>query len=126
MIAGTMSATVTGDFFKPVRESLVENLVGYVPQLDHRGIVMSPAQAVSDRPIVTYVSREGGGRKLLAKDRDSLVDALKELESAGICEFHVAIMERLTLEEQVKLASRSTVRFRLRARSRTCFDLTYF
>lgn len=71
---------------------------------------MSPPQAMSSAPIVTYISRQGGGRRLIEKDHRELVDALIELEKEGVCELKVAMMETMSIREQIKLAARSTVR----------------
>jgi hypothetical protein len=107
MIAGTMDVTVPPNFWDPVRLTIIRNLMGYVPSFNSRGVVISPPQAVSSAPIVTY---EGTGRRLIEKDHQDLVATLRELEKEGICEFKIARMERMSLRDQVELASRTTVR----------------
>ncbi|KAJ7599181.1 hypothetical protein C8J56DRAFT_916015 [Mycena floridula] len=109
MAAGTWNVTVRDRFWEPVRESTLKNLLGYVPRLDERGSVIAPPAAISSRPIVTYISRQGAGRRLLAQDHDLLVQALMELEVEGLCDVHVVQMERLSLQEQLALVSRSTI-----------------
>lgn len=104
-----MNVTVPDGFWEPVRKSLVGNLLGYVPMLDARGVVYSPPQAASTRPLVTYISRQGGGRRLLEQDHQGLVKALTELESEGICEVNVVVMEQLSLRDQINQVARSTV-----------------
>ncbi|KAJ7590491.1 hypothetical protein C8J56DRAFT_932994 [Mycena floridula] len=109
VINRTWNVTVHDRFWGPVRESMLKNLLGYVPRLDERGSVIAPPVAVSRRPIVTYISRQGTGRRLLAQDHDLLVQALMELEVEGLCDVHVVQMERLNLQEQLALVSRSTI-----------------
>lgn len=121
MIAGTMNVTAPDGFWEPVRESLIGNLFGNVPKLNGRGILVDPPQPAHAKPLVTYISRQASGRHLLEKDHEGLVQALKELESEGICEVRVAQMERMSLRDQLELISRSTVRhdsslFELRGR----------
>jgi hypothetical protein len=110
MIAGTMDVAVPPNFWDPVRLTIIRNFMGYVPSFNSRGVVISPPQAVSSAPIVTYVSRQGTGRRLIEKDHQDLVATLRELEKEGICEFKIARMERMSLRDQVELASRTTVR----------------
>ncbi|TFK41786.1 hypothetical protein BDQ12DRAFT_663800 [Crucibulum laeve] len=109
MIAGTMNLTVPDNFWTPVQQSLVKNLIGHVPQVDDHGLVVAPPALGSSRPIVTYISRQGGGRRLLEKDHEGLVVALRQLEEEGLCDVRIAQMERLTLKEQIELVARSTI-----------------
>lgn len=110
MIAGTMNVTAPEGFWEPIRETVLTNLFGYVSKLNERGVIVHPPQVARTKPIVTYISRQGAGRRLIEKDHDALVQALMELDSEGICEVHVVQMERLSLAEQIEIASRSTVR----------------
>lgn len=105
-----MNLKVPGDFWEPIRAATVRNTVGYVPILNSRGVVIAPPEAVSNKPIVTYISRQGGGRKLLPADHDSLVEALEELEWDGLCDVHIPMMEKMSLKEQIELVAKSTVR----------------
>lgn len=109
MIAGSMNVTVPDGFWEPVRLSVLNNVLGFAPSLIDGGIVTGPPQVVSGRPVVTYISRQGGGRLLVEKDHKAMVDALQALASEGICEFHIATMERLSLKAQLELVARSTV-----------------
>lgn len=43
------------------------------------------------------------------RDHLALVQTLRELEADGLCAFHLAAMERMSLRDQIELASRSTV-----------------
>lgn len=116
MIAGTMDVTVPDGFWEPVRVSMLSNILGFAPSLTDEGIVTGPPQVVSGSPVVTYISRQGGGRRLVEKDHEALVDALQALASEGICEFNIAMMERLSLRAQLELVARSTVSFIYRMR----------
>ncbi|KXN82750.1 hypothetical protein AN958_02189 [Leucoagaricus sp. SymC.cos] len=97
-------------FWSPLRKSLTHNLLGYLPRFasltDRR--ILSPPSAKSDAPVVTYIVRQGTGRRLTEESHQSLVDALKELEKEGVCEVQIARMEDIPLREQFRLAARST------------------
>jgi len=99
MIAGTMELPAPPDFWAPVRQSVWQNILGPggVPQ------------AAARRPLVTYVSRQAGGRRLVAEDHDALVAALRELEADGVCDFKLAAFEGMSLREQVELVARTTI-----------------
>ncbi|KAJ7129079.1 hypothetical protein C8R46DRAFT_1363306 [Mycena filopes] len=99
MIAGAMNVSAPTDFWAPVRTSLRRNTLGAVPL---------PENAIG-RPLVTYISRQGGGRRLVQADHEALVAALRALEAEGVCEFQMAAMERISLREQIELVSRSTI-----------------
>lgn len=99
MVGGTMNVAAPDDFWAPVRQSLVQNVLGYVPDVEGQ-----------IKPIVTYISRQGVGRRLRESDHEALLDGLAELKAEGICEVQIAKMELLSLREQVELAARSTVR----------------
>ncbi|KAG6805756.1 hypothetical protein H0H93_004168, partial [Arthromyces matolae] len=53
MISSTMTANVSDAFWEPVRQTATQNIIGYVPQLNSKGQITSPPQAVSDMPFVT-------------------------------------------------------------------------
>lgn len=97
MISGTMEAEVDPQFWAPIRNSVVSNFAGSVEE-------SKPAL-----PVVTYISRQGGGRRLTKESDLSLVSALQELQVEGICQVYVAQMEKMTLHAQIELVSRSTV-----------------
>ncbi|KAF8886772.1 hypothetical protein BD779DRAFT_606449 [Infundibulicybe gibba] len=109
MISSTMNVTAPDRFWEAVRKPMLENVLGYIPLLNDHGAVVSPPQLVSDKPIVTYISRQGGGRRLRDEDHQALVAALEDLEAEGVCEVHVVRMELMTLKQQLDMASRSTI-----------------
>lgn len=120
MISSTMSITPAPEFFEPLRRTVITNLLGYLPLLNTRGAVseVAPSHAEtvvpsndiqSDVPVVTYISRQGGARRLSDADHEGLVQSLRDLESEGICRVNVVRMETMSVKEQVAVASRSTV-----------------
>lgn len=115
-----MSITPAPEFFEPLRRTVIANLLGYLPLLNTRGAVsgLAPSHAEtvvpsndikSDVPVVTYISRQGGARRLSDADHEGLVQSLRDLESEGICRVNVVRMETMSVKEQVAVASRSTV-----------------
>lgn len=62
------------------------------------------------RPIITYISRQGYGNKSLKpEDHDDLVRELNRLEGARGYEIHVYRADDLSVEDQIKIAARTTV-----------------
>jgi len=113
MISSTMNVTVQSHFWEPLRQRLVLNTISYLPVLNTTGPVVSTRE--SPLPIVTYVSRQGGGRRLTQESHDGLVKALKEIVDEGLCELHIALMETMTYSQQVEAAARSTVSLSVRS-----------
>jgi len=107
MISSTMNVTVPSHFWEPLRQRLVLNTIAYLPVLNTSGAVVSTRE--SPLPIVTYVSRQGAGRRLTEESHDGLVKALNELVDEGLCELHVTLMETMTYSQQVEAAARSTI-----------------
>ncbi|KAK7019144.1 hypothetical protein R3P38DRAFT_2981304 [Favolaschia claudopus] len=102
MIAGTMNISAPQDFWNAVRISLWRNIL--TPEFIAYNI-SNP----SSLPLVTYISRQGSGRRLTAEDHDGLIVALGDLAIQGVCEVQIAVMEKMSLVEQIELASRSTI-----------------
>ncbi|KAG6877037.1 hypothetical protein C0993_010865 [Termitomyces sp. T159_Od127] len=108
MIAGTMDVAVPGGFWEPLRRTIVTNLLGHLPTPPEL-MEARDAQEPLPKPLVTYVSRQhANARRLLEEDHEALLDALRDLEEQGLCEFREARMEEMSLREQVELAARST------------------
>jgi hypothetical protein len=62
------------------------------------------------KPVISYLSRQEWGRRMLIQeDHDRLVEELYELERKYGWEVNVVSMERLTRDEQIRLAARTTV-----------------
>lgn len=106
MIAGTMDVPTFDNFWEHMRTTIITNVLGYLPVP-----VVDPPPGNVEKPIVTYISRQGTGRRLIDGDHTMLVESLQQLEAEGLCEVVVAIMERMSLRQQINLVSRSTVRF---------------
>ncbi|KAJ6476926.1 hypothetical protein C8R45DRAFT_1008269 [Mycena sanguinolenta] len=100
MIAGAMNVTAPHDFWAPIRASLLRNVLA-------PGLIPDSTHGPPSLPLVTYISRQGTGRRLVAADHNALVVALQELEAEGLCEVRVAVLERMTLAEQIELVAKS-------------------
>lgn len=117
MISPTMNIKPAPDFFEPIRRTVLTSLLGYLPITNMWGAVATPKNnddvenhdMQSDLPIVTYISRQGGGRRLSYADHEGLVRALSALEDEGVCRVNVVRMETMSVKEQVAVAARSTV-----------------
>ncbi|KAI6046350.1 hypothetical protein EDC04DRAFT_2630162 [Pisolithus marmoratus] len=60
-------------------------------------------------PVITYISRQTSGRRLIAEDHELLVEALEALGNEYGYEVNIVSMEKLSREEQIKLAMRTTI-----------------
>ncbi|KAL0576132.1 hypothetical protein V5O48_005850 [Marasmius crinis-equi] len=109
MIAGTMNITVPDDFWDPIRRSLLTNMLGYIPRFDEYGSVIYPEKVATSAPVLTYISRQKGGRRLARADHEALVEELMMLEAHGFCEVQVVQMEDIPLKQQIELAARTTI-----------------
>ncbi|KIM38055.1 hypothetical protein M413DRAFT_448087 [Hebeloma cylindrosporum] len=107
MISSTMNVTVPTHFWEPLRQRLVLNTVAYLPVMNSAGAVIS--NPPSQLPIVTYISRQGGGRRLTRESHDGLVKSLNEMSNQGLFELHILRMETLTFSQQVEAVARSTI-----------------
>lgn len=66
--------------------------------------------AKSGKPVITYISRQDWGRRMLKPEsHESLVVELKKLEEKYGWEVNVVAMDKLTRDEQIRLAAKSTV-----------------
>jgi hypothetical protein len=62
------------------------------------------------RPVITYVSRQGWGRRMLRPaDHEKLVAALDRLQKRHGYEVNVVSLDKMSRAEQIKLAARTTV-----------------
>jgi hypothetical protein len=69
----------------------------------------SPTTGGVEEVVVTYISRQAVKRHLVAEDHEGLVDALTELCERRGWELNVVAMERISKEEQLAIAARTTV-----------------
>jgi hypothetical protein len=68
------------------------------------------------RPVITYISRQQWGRRMLIPaDHEKLVWELRKLEAVYGYEVHIVVPEKMTRLEQLQLAARTTVRLCLRS-----------
>ena len=64
----------------------------------------------SQAPVITYVSRQGWGRRMLRPaDHERLVAALYDLRTKHGYEVNVVSLDKMPRAEQIKLAARTTV-----------------
>ncbi|KAI0254139.1 hypothetical protein BJV78DRAFT_1274308 [Lactifluus subvellereus] len=68
----------------------------------------TPPNGGVEEVVVTYISRQGVRRHLIPEDHEGLVRALVELCHRRGWELNVVAMERLSKEEQLALAARTT------------------
>jgi hypothetical protein len=69
----------------------------------------TPPNGGVEEVVVTYISRQGVRRHLIPEDHEGLVHALVELCHRRGWELNVVAMERLSRDEQLALAARTTV-----------------
>lgn len=125
-----MKLTAPSRFWDPIRKSAMKHLFGYAPEVADDGRPVSPpgfaeadelgdgygdigghdeGKSRSHLPVVTYISRQDTGRRLLAPDHEGLVEALKGLEEEGVCVVRIPVMEDMTFKEQFAEIASSTV-----------------
>jgi len=105
----------SANWWAPVRGNVVE----------FTGMRKEVGRGTTHKPVITYVSRQGWGRRMLIQeDHEKLVAALKRLEREHGYEVNIVKMDLLTREEQFRLASRTTVGFGIP--SLPSLYLTYF
>ncbi|KAF7320878.1 hypothetical protein HMN09_00174400 [Mycena chlorophos] len=74
------------------------------------GMDWRDGSSTSDRPVVTYISRQAWGRRILLKeDHENLVRELYRLRDTHGWEVNVVLMEKLSRDEQIRLAVRTTI-----------------
>ena len=118
MLSSTQNMTVPDRFWEPIRKSVTQQLWGYTPQVTNSGRPASTPRFAPDSdaagidkslPIVTYISRQTTGRRLIESHHEELVAALRMLEIEGVCTVRMPVMEKLTLKEQLAEVASSTV-----------------
>ncbi|KAG8723600.1 hypothetical protein FRC09_002622 [Ceratobasidium sp. 395] len=92
-------------WWAPVRRNVL-NFIG-VPEEE---LVGATEDGVSLRPVITYVSRQGWGRRMLKeKDHLGLVKALRGLEAKYGYEVNIVKLDKMTRDEQIRLVGRTTI-----------------
>lgn len=78
--------------------------------LEFSGTSRKAGWGTLDTPVITYISRQNWGRRMLIpKDHDGLVAALHDLRDTYGYEVNIVEMDKLSREEQFDLAGRTTV-----------------
>ncbi|KAG9122836.1 hypothetical protein FRC07_000612, partial [Ceratobasidium sp. 392] len=92
-------------WWAPVRRNVL-NFIG-VPEEE---LIGSTKDGALLKPVITYVSRQGWGRRMLKeKDHLGLVKALRELEAKYGYEVNIVKLDKMTRDEQLRLVGRSTI-----------------
>ncbi|KZV84367.1 hypothetical protein EXIGLDRAFT_753895 [Exidia glandulosa HHB12029] len=87
-------------WWAPVRANVAE-FAGIFPRDD---------AAAYKKGVITYISRQGWGRRMLkAADHDVLVAELLKLKEKYGYEVNIVSMDKLSREEQMRLAARTTI-----------------
>lgn len=74
------------------------------------GLAEDVGQGTRSNPVITYISRQEWGRRMLVKeDHDRLVEELYKLKDTYGYEVNVVSMDKLSRKEQFQLAARTTV-----------------
>ncbi|KAF7297141.1 hypothetical protein MIND_00947000 [Mycena indigotica] len=74
------------------------------------GMDWRDGSSTNDKPVITYISRQAWGRRILLKeDHERLVKELYRLRDAHGWEVNVVLMEKLDRAEQIRLAVRTTI-----------------
>lgn len=95
--AEAMELDASPHWWTTIRAALVK-FAGYEPS-QHSRI-----------PVITYVSRQGWGRRMLRPaDHEKLVAALYDLQKKHGYEVNVVSLDKISRADQIKLAARTTV-----------------
>ena len=79
--------------------------------IEYTGLNASTGAGTRGRPVITYISRQDWGRRMLIQqDHDKLVEELYKLRDQYGYEVNVVSMDKLSRVEQLRLAGRTTVR----------------
>ena len=91
----------SADWWLPIRN----NVVGFA------GIGPDVGQGTRGKPVITYISRQGWGRRMLIpEDHERLVTELYKLRDQHGYEVNIVETEKMSRVDQIKLAARTTVR----------------
>jgi hypothetical protein len=78
--------------------------------IEYTGLNASTGAGTRGRPVITYISRQEWGRRMLIQqDHDKLVEELYKLRDQYGYEVNVVSMDKLSRVEQLSLAGRTTV-----------------
>ncbi|KAF7296406.1 C2H2-type domain-containing protein [Mycena chlorophos] len=108
---GKLLGVRVGGWWAPVRESILR-FAGVPPMDETAMMVHNKALAKPSKIVITYLSRQSTPRRHLTREAHlSLVDALETLvkRKGPNWQLNIVEAERLTKDEQIKLAARTTV-----------------
>ena len=78
--------------------------------IEYTGLNASTGAGTRGRPVITYISRQEWGRRMLIQqDHEKLVEELYKLRDQYGYEVNVVSMDKLSRVEQLRLAGRTTV-----------------
>ncbi|KAI0030021.1 hypothetical protein K488DRAFT_55137 [Vararia minispora EC-137] len=78
--------------------------------IEFAGLNATEGQSTRSRPVITYISRQGWGRRMLIQaDHDRLVEELYKLRDAYDYEVNVVSMDKLSRVEQLRMSGRTTI-----------------
>lgn len=78
--------------------------------IEYTGLNASTVGGTRGRPVITYISRQEWGRRMLIQqDHDKLVEELYKLRDQYGYEVNVVSMDKLSRVEQLSLAGRTTI-----------------
>ncbi|KAK7056614.1 hypothetical protein VNI00_002331 [Paramarasmius palmivorus] len=88
------------DWWMPIRNNVIR----------YTGMEVNVGGGTTETPVITYVSRqEWNRRKLIPEDHENLVRELYKLRDEHGYEVNVVSMDKLTRQEQIRLAARTTI-----------------
>jgi hypothetical protein len=74
------------------------------------GLNATEGQGTRGKPVITYISRQGWGRRMLIQaHHERLVEELYKLRNAYGYEVNVVSMDKMSRVEQLRLSARTTV-----------------
>ncbi|TFY62377.1 hypothetical protein EVG20_g6724 [Dentipellis fragilis] len=78
--------------------------------IEFSGLNSSVGEGTRGKPVITYISRQGWGRRMLIQeDHERLVEELYRLRDEKGYEVNVVSMDKLSRIEQLQLAGRTTI-----------------
>ncbi|KAI0070552.1 hypothetical protein K474DRAFT_1653669 [Panus rudis PR-1116 ss-1] len=93
-------------WWQPIRN----NVVNFAGLQDEEAQIALKDESAQSAPVITYVSRQEWGRRMLIQEHhEKLVSELYKLRDKYGYEVNVVSMDRLTRQEQIRLAARTTI-----------------
>ncbi|TRM68338.1 hypothetical protein BD626DRAFT_393668 [Schizophyllum amplum] len=100
IVANTFQLPGSVNWWMTVRNNVIE----------FAGVHRSIGEGVTGKPVITYISRQTWGRRMLKpEDHDRLVAELNKLHDTYGYEVNIVSMDKLSRMEQIQLAARTTI-----------------